>query len=91
MIFVDKKKRRQNEAHKPIIFPPNKTSFCGKNNEGMNRIEIIIIPKKKKKENKKFLIILIKSYIKSASFCLFFIMLILDPLMSISAGLGLRL
>ena len=38
----------------------NLTISTCQNNEGMNRIEIIIIPKKKKKENKKFLIILSK-------------------------------
>ena len=57
MIFVDKKRRKQNEAQCPIIFPPNKTIFRGKKNEGINIIEIIVIPKKKKNENKKFLII----------------------------------
>ena len=56
-IQLNKKKRKQKEAQRPIIFPPNKTIFCGKKNEGIKIIEIIVIPKKKKNENKKFLII----------------------------------
>ena len=56
-IFIDKKNFKQKADQWPIIFPPNKTTFCGKKNEGRKIIEIIIIPKKKKTENKKFLII----------------------------------
>ena len=57
IIFVDKKFFKQNEAQWPIIFPPNKTTFCVMKKEGKNIIEIRIIPKKKKRENKKLLII----------------------------------
>ena len=57
IIFVDKKNFKQNEAQRPISFPPNKVIFCGKKIAGKNKIEMNIIPKKKKRENKKFLII----------------------------------
>ena len=67
------------------------TIFCGKNKDGKNIIEIIIIPVKNKIENIKFLIIVIKSYIKSMCFCLFLITLIFEPLINISTGLGLKL
>jgi len=59
--------------------------------EGKKIKEIIIIPVKKQIENIKFLIIVTKSYIKSVCFCLFFIILILDPLINSSTGLGLKL
>ena len=91
MIVVDKKMRKQKEVQKPISFPPSITIFWGKKYAGINMIEMITIPKKKKRENRKFLIILFNNYIKSVSFCLFLIILILDPLISTSAGFGLTL
>jgi hypothetical protein len=48
IILVDKKNRKQNEDQYPINFPPNKTVFCGKKNDGIKIIEIKIIPVKKK-------------------------------------------
>ena len=74
-----------------MSLPPNSTTFRGKKKAGKKINEIIIIPVKKKIENIKFLIIIIKSYIKSVYFCLFLITLIFDPLISSSAGLGLKL
>ena len=91
IIFVDRKKFKQKADHEPISFPPTKTIFWGKKKAGIKIIEIIIIPKKKKKEKRTFFIILIKVYISSDNFCLFFIILILDPLIKISIGLGLTL
>ena len=57
IIFVDKKNLRQIADQWPIIFPPNKTIFCGRNKDGKKMIQIKIIPEKKKIENRKFLII----------------------------------
>ena len=74
-----------------MSLPPNNTTFRGKRKAGKKINEIIIIPVKKKIENIKFLIIIIKSYIKSVCFCLFFIILIFDPLINSSIGLGLKL
>ena len=74
-----------------MSLPPNNTTFRGKKKAGKKINEIIIIPVKKKIENIKFLIIIIKSYIKSVCFCLFFIILIFDPLINNSIGLGLKL
>ena len=74
-----------------MSLPPNNTTFRGKKKAGKKINEIIIIPVKKKIENIKFRIIIIKSYIKSVCFCLFFITLIFEPLMNSSAGLGLKL
>jgi len=59
-ILVDKKICKQKEVQWPIIFPPNKTTFSGKNIAGRNSKEIKIMPVKKNRENKKFLIIFIK-------------------------------
>ena len=61
IILVNKKKRKQNEAQYPIIFPPIKVIFWGKKNAGINIMEVMMTPEKKKRENKKFLIIWIKN------------------------------
>ena len=74
-----------------MSLPPNNTTFRGKKKAGKKINEIIIIPKKKKIEKIIFLIIFVKSYIKSLCFCLFLIILIFDPFINNSIGLGLRL
>jgi|TARA_Y100000758_G_C15810331_1_gene334277 hypothetical protein len=45
IIFVDKKNSKQNFDQYPIIFPPNKTIFLGRKNEGKKIRQIRIIPK----------------------------------------------
>ena len=60
-IFTDSTNFKQKLAQSPINFPPTKTIFLGKKNDGKKITEIKIIPVKNKIENKKFLIISIKS------------------------------
>jgi len=57
VIFVERKIFKQKLDQYPIIFPPNRTIFCGNKNEGIKIIEIKIIPEKKNTENKIFLVI----------------------------------
>ena len=91
VILVDKKTFKQKPVQYPINFPPISTIFFGKKNAGKKISEIITIPKKNKIEKIIFLIIFVKSYIKSLCFCLFLIILIFDPFINNSIGLGLRL
>ena len=91
IILVDRKILKQIPAQYPIIFPPIRTIFCGKNKDGRNISEINIMPTKKNDENKKFLIIFVKNYIKSFRLCLLLITLIFDFLISNSVGFGRKL
>ena len=58
---MDRKNFKQKPVQYPINLPPNKTTFCGKKNDGKKINEIIIIPVKKKIENIAFLIIFPKN------------------------------